>query len=89
MAAHAPNEAGPLMKGNLNVSVTLKLADDDARLVGEILARIARLQGAALMGSETEHELKALNMLISSTAMVHRVTELSGAFISAVRANER
>ena len=71
------------------LSVTLKMADQDAKLVGDILDNVAKLQGAALEGKETVHQLQALDRLVSSHVMVKRVIELTGAFRVVTRANER
>lgn len=71
------------------MSVTLKLADADARLIGEILTTVVRHQAAVAKGQETVYFLKQLDRLVSPPIMVHHVMELAGAFRTVVRANER
>lgn len=71
------------------MSVTLKLADEDAKLIGNVLNNVAKLQEAALSGKETVLFLKAMDRTVSSPEMIKHLNELSGAFRVAARANER
>lgn len=71
------------------MSVTLKLADQDADLIQRVLKTVAGLQQAFLRKEETVHFMRQLEREISSAMMVDHVLELAGAFKVAVRANER
>lgn len=71
------------------MSVTLKLADQDAQLIGNILLSVGKLQKAASEEKETRFALAELDRLCSSASMITRVAELAGSFQTAVRANQR
>lgn len=71
------------------MSVTLKIADQDASMVGAILLDVCRLQKAAIHGEETKVLLGNLDRRISSDQMIEQVRQIADAFIVAVRANQR
>lgn len=71
------------------MSVTLKIADEDAKLVASIMEEVAKIQDASIHGRETVVFLRRLEILIPSDQGVKRVLEIGGAFKTAARANER
>lgn len=69
------------------MSVTLKLSESDAALIGSILGRVHSLIEAEQKGTESVPQLKALHHMVSSR--LGTVKELEGTFNTAVRANQR
>jgi len=70
------------------VSVTIKLADADAKLVGDLLNDLCKLNKARIDGRETVPQLKNIELRIPNTVMLEHVQEIVGAFQTAVRANK-
>lgn len=71
------------------MSVTLKLADQDAKLAGDIMQATAKFQARKAKGEDPRFEGNVLDRLISSEVMATRVAEIAAAFHTAVRANAR
>jgi hypothetical protein len=71
------------------VSVTIKLANGDAKLVGDLLQDLVNLNRKVLEGKSNLQDTKALQHRINSIVMANHVQELVGAFHTAVRANTK
>lgn len=69
------------------MSVTLKLDNDDAKVVKSVLEIVTDLQAAVLKGGETVTFLRKLDALFNSQVKVDKLRDISGAFNVAVRAN--
>lgn len=70
------------------MSVTLKLSDGDANLIGSILGRVHSLVEAEQKGTESVPHLKSL-IHMAGGSKLSVVKELEGTFNTAVRANSR
>lgn len=71
------------------MSVTLKMADADAKLAADILTDVVKLNIARLDNQETVHYLRAIERRIPSHDMARHVMEIVGAFNVAVRSNQK
>lgn len=71
------------------MSINVKLSDQDAELVGNILTDVVKLQLAVLENKETVVQLRNLDRSISSTRMANHVMEIVGLFRTTVRANSK
>jgi len=71
------------MKGEVNVSVTLKLADRDAALVAEALFKHAQME------EDGESKVRFSLKPRFGSATVKELLRLSAAFETAVQANQR
>jgi hypothetical protein len=71
------------------VSVTLKLADQDAVIIRDVLESINKYTAAVSNNVETVTYIKAIERQFGTHSMRMRVNELYGTFAAAVRANQR
>ena len=71
------------------MSVTLKLADEDAAVVGSILKAFAESQFGSILDDDKCRSFYRRMIASSGSRSPSRIIDIAGAFQIAVRANQR